>query len=350
MSIELWKVFVSLGVPGLALGIFYALFRAFKWRIPGAPKKWIAPLAILFMLLTAGVIAYSLSLWAPATGQSSVSISNNANISGSVAGRDISTGEDKREDEQPSQSSVNLGRDSDVSGNVAGRDVRARGKEEKGAKDDGQSRASIDIGENANVSGYVAGRDIVVTPDPLDGRVNELIEILEERNRKIKRDLSKYYKYAKIKRYVDEFDRLHRLHIASLREGKVLLAHERLIEIHRLAAELERDDFWTHHRIVSPGVAYRLCDDAFQRGEFICEYVSGEMRDCKYRSDRGIWSTWSESRPKESYSVSFIESVYKSILNRTMDSMPTNPRFVSDPHLLRDLCNSSEDMERRQRK
>jgi hypothetical protein len=64
-EIELWKIAVSLGVPGLALGVFYMLFRSFHWRFPSVPQKWVAPIIVLFMLVTAGIVLTALILWAP---------------------------------------------------------------------------------------------------------------------------------------------------------------------------------------------------------------------------------------------------------------------------------------------
>lgn len=65
MQIELWKVFTSLGVPGLALGVFYMLFRKFEWQFPKVPKTWAGPIVVLFMMLVAGIIFHALTLWAP---------------------------------------------------------------------------------------------------------------------------------------------------------------------------------------------------------------------------------------------------------------------------------------------
>ena len=64
-NIDLWKVFVSLGVPGLALGVFYMLFRTFSFDFPAVPSKWVGPIIVLFMLLTSSVTFYALSLWSP---------------------------------------------------------------------------------------------------------------------------------------------------------------------------------------------------------------------------------------------------------------------------------------------
>jgi len=72
MDVDIWKIFVSLGVPGLALGIFYMLFKTFKWEFPKVPVKWVAPIIILFMLLTFSIVFYALTLWAPQDTKSSV--------------------------------------------------------------------------------------------------------------------------------------------------------------------------------------------------------------------------------------------------------------------------------------
>ena len=65
MESKLFKVFASLGVPGLALGVFYMLFRVFDWQFPIVPTIWVGPIIILFMLLTSGIVFYTLSLWRP---------------------------------------------------------------------------------------------------------------------------------------------------------------------------------------------------------------------------------------------------------------------------------------------
>jgi hypothetical protein len=64
-ELEIWKIFVSLGVPGLALGVFYMLFRTFSFKFPKVPRNWVGPIIVLFMLLTSGVIFYALTLWSP---------------------------------------------------------------------------------------------------------------------------------------------------------------------------------------------------------------------------------------------------------------------------------------------
>ena len=72
IDIDLWTVFASLGVPGLALGVFYFLFKKFNWSFPRVPRGYVGPIVILFMLLVSGIVFYALTLWAPANGSSSI--------------------------------------------------------------------------------------------------------------------------------------------------------------------------------------------------------------------------------------------------------------------------------------
>ena len=172
-------------------------------------------------------------------------------------------------------------------------------------------------------------------------RSDELIEILNMRASKINHDLSQYYRYANIKEYLDEFNRLHKLHIEALKNGNIVLAHEILVDIHKLSFELAGDEFWTRHEIETPNVAYSLCLDAFQRGELVYGYICGDMKGCNYPSDKGIYLSLSTAEFEEQYSISFITSVYESILNGSTDSLPVNPLFVSKPSLSSRLCNKS---------
>lgn len=78
LEIELWKIFTSLGVPGVALGVFYMLFRTFKWEFPKVPRGWVGPIIITFMVLTSGIILYALTLFAPQANSDSSLLSDDA--------------------------------------------------------------------------------------------------------------------------------------------------------------------------------------------------------------------------------------------------------------------------------
>ncbi len=65
METRILRLLVSLGVPGVALGIFYLLFRSFKWEFAQVPAVWVGPIVVLFMVLTTSVVFYALTRWAP---------------------------------------------------------------------------------------------------------------------------------------------------------------------------------------------------------------------------------------------------------------------------------------------
>jgi hypothetical protein len=65
MEPRVLRVLVSLGVPGVALGIFYLLFRTFNWSFPQVPEAWVGPAVVLFMVLTFAIVFYALTLWRP---------------------------------------------------------------------------------------------------------------------------------------------------------------------------------------------------------------------------------------------------------------------------------------------
>ena len=64
-EIDLFRIFVRLGVPGLAIGIFYMLFKRFKWELPKVPKAWVGPIIVIFMLIVATITLYALTIFAP---------------------------------------------------------------------------------------------------------------------------------------------------------------------------------------------------------------------------------------------------------------------------------------------
>jgi len=62
---ELMRVLVSLGIPGVALGVFYLLLRRFGFKFEQISKAWAAIIAIIFLLIVGGVTFYALRLWGP---------------------------------------------------------------------------------------------------------------------------------------------------------------------------------------------------------------------------------------------------------------------------------------------
>jgi len=65
METKLISSLVALGVPGVALGIFYLLLRAFNFQFAQIGPGWGALIAILFLLIVGGVTLFALHLWRP---------------------------------------------------------------------------------------------------------------------------------------------------------------------------------------------------------------------------------------------------------------------------------------------
>ena len=56
---------IALGVPGVALGIFYLLYNRFDFKLSQIDATWTVVVIITFMLVTAGVTVFALHRWAP---------------------------------------------------------------------------------------------------------------------------------------------------------------------------------------------------------------------------------------------------------------------------------------------
>lgn len=65
MNLDFWRIVVSLGVPGLALGVLYMLFRRFNWQFPKVPRAWTGPIVVLFIIVIGLLVYAALYFWAP---------------------------------------------------------------------------------------------------------------------------------------------------------------------------------------------------------------------------------------------------------------------------------------------
>jgi hypothetical protein len=157
-----------------------------------------------------------------------------------------------------------------------------------------------------------------ITYNPLKGKVDELIDILSSRAEIIINTLSRHFKYAKVKSYIDQFKSLHNQHIEALRKGNIIHAHEVLIQIYELSYELESDEFWTRHHIESPDVRYSLRPDAFQRGIVICGYMTGDMQSYSPR-----FPSRQYLGPMKNPSQDAVLKVYQAILSQAQSASET---------------------------
>lgn len=66
-EVDFWSIVTALGVPGLAIGILYMLFRKLNWRVPMLPKNWVGPTFVLFLIVVWSVVLVALFLYSPST-------------------------------------------------------------------------------------------------------------------------------------------------------------------------------------------------------------------------------------------------------------------------------------------
>lgn len=64
LSLEFWRIVTSLGLPGLALGIFFMLYRSASQQWP-ISRRWTPLFLALWMLVGAGVVFFVLERYAP---------------------------------------------------------------------------------------------------------------------------------------------------------------------------------------------------------------------------------------------------------------------------------------------
>lgn len=65
METKVIRSLVVLGVPGVALGIFFLLLRTFNFQFSQISNGWSAAIAILFLVIVGGVTFYTVHRWAP---------------------------------------------------------------------------------------------------------------------------------------------------------------------------------------------------------------------------------------------------------------------------------------------
>ncbi|KQV84558.1 hypothetical protein [Rhizobacter sp. Root1221] len=65
MDIKYWKALAGLGIPGVALGLFYKLYDKFDWPLARLAPELVFVLILVFMLLISAVVFFALFLWRP---------------------------------------------------------------------------------------------------------------------------------------------------------------------------------------------------------------------------------------------------------------------------------------------
>lgn len=65
MDPKFWKAAVGLGVPGLALAVFYQLYQKLDWPLAKIPPDKMFLLVLVFMVIVAVVVLFALFLYRP---------------------------------------------------------------------------------------------------------------------------------------------------------------------------------------------------------------------------------------------------------------------------------------------
>lgn len=65
MESKIIKALVVLGVPGVALGVFYLVLRQFNFQFETIAPTETAVIAVIFLLMVGGITFYAIHRWAP---------------------------------------------------------------------------------------------------------------------------------------------------------------------------------------------------------------------------------------------------------------------------------------------
>lgn len=65
MEAKFWKIAASLGIPGLALAVFYKLYDKFNWPLASIPPDKRFILVIIFMVIIAMIVVIALVIYRP---------------------------------------------------------------------------------------------------------------------------------------------------------------------------------------------------------------------------------------------------------------------------------------------
>ncbi|MBE4594618.1 hypothetical protein BOO24_20005 [Vibrio navarrensis] len=67
MDSKFIKPLVALGIPGVALGIFYLLLKSFNFEFSAVDSTWTVVIVILFLFIVGGITLFALHRWSPST-------------------------------------------------------------------------------------------------------------------------------------------------------------------------------------------------------------------------------------------------------------------------------------------
>jgi hypothetical protein len=105
-----------------------------------------------------------------------------------------------------------------------------------------------------------------------------LIAAFEKRAQEIRQAIRVRESYLDPEAPLTLFDKLHTLHISTLKNGDVLLAHNVLLDIMRLSYNLCGDHYRLKRVFELPDRDFILSETACQDGVMVCLYITGKAR------------------------------------------------------------------------
>lgn len=65
METKFIRPLITLGIPGVALGVFYLLFKNFNFQFSPIDATWTVVVVLFFLFIIGGITFYALHRWAP---------------------------------------------------------------------------------------------------------------------------------------------------------------------------------------------------------------------------------------------------------------------------------------------
>lgn len=65
MEHRVFRILVTLGVPGVALGVFYLLLKSFSFEFSQIPPIFSGVIVIVFLIIVGGITLFALFRWSP---------------------------------------------------------------------------------------------------------------------------------------------------------------------------------------------------------------------------------------------------------------------------------------------
>lgn len=130
------------------------------------------------------------------------------------------------------------------------------------------------------------GAIAAINVDTIKSRIDELVDILNDRAEKIERYVSKHFSSKGISYDLSYFKNLHQRHIECLKTGNLIRAHETLTDIYRVLKELQHKEFQHDENdiqrslqsISETAIMYTTSHSSFSAPDTMSSYIGNDIR------------------------------------------------------------------------